>query len=96
MKAAKLQWLQDPHEVNKDTESDVWRVVSRHFRKKQREYLKDAIKEIVSNRKNENIRELYRDTNEFKENYQTTANLVKDDMGHRLADPHKICNKWKK
>jgi hypothetical protein len=49
-KQAKLQWLQDPSEANEDNLCDVWREASRHFRKKKREYLKDKINELESNR----------------------------------------------
>jgi hypothetical protein len=40
-KQAKLQWLQDPSEINGDNLSNVRRGASRHFRNKKREYLKD-------------------------------------------------------
>jgi hypothetical protein len=69
-KQAKLQWLQDPSEANEDNLSDVRREVSRHFRNKKREYLKDKINELESNSKNKNIRDLYRGINEFKKGYQ--------------------------
>jgi hypothetical protein len=36
-KRAKLQWLQDPSEVNEDDLSNVRREASRHFRNKNRE-----------------------------------------------------------
>jgi hypothetical protein len=42
-KQAKLQWLQDAREMNEDNLSDVRREVSRHFRNKEGEYLKDKI-----------------------------------------------------
>jgi hypothetical protein len=42
-KQAKLQWSQDPSEVTEDDLSDVRREASRHFRNKEREYLKDKI-----------------------------------------------------
>jgi hypothetical protein len=35
-KRAKLQWLQDPSEVNEDNVSNVRREASTHFRKKER------------------------------------------------------------
>jgi hypothetical protein len=56
---------------------DVRREASRHFRHKKREYLKDKIKELESNSKNKNIRDLYRGINEFKNGYQPRSNLVK-------------------
>jgi hypothetical protein len=66
----KLQWLQDPSELNEDTSSDVMREASRQFRNKKREYLKDRINEPGSNSKNKNIGNLYRSITEFK-NYLT-------------------------
>jgi hypothetical protein len=62
-KQVKLQWLQDPTEANEDNLSNVSREVSRHFRNKKREYLKDKINELESNSKNKNIRDLYRGIN---------------------------------
>jgi hypothetical protein len=43
-KQAKLQWLQEPSDVNEDNLSDVGREASRHFRNKKRKYLNDKIK----------------------------------------------------
>jgi hypothetical protein len=81
--------------VNEDNLSDVRREGSRHFRNKKREYLKDKINELESNSKNKKIRDLYRGINEFKKCYQPRTNLVKDERGDLLADPHKILNRWK-
>jgi hypothetical protein len=90
----KLQWLQEPREANEDNPSDVRREDSRQFRNKKRECLKDKINELESNSKNKNIRDLYRGVNEFK-GYQPRTNLVKDERGDLLMDPHKILNRWK-
>jgi hypothetical protein len=54
-KQAKLQWLQDPSEINGEA--------SRYFRNKKREYLKHKINELATNSKNKNIRDLYRGIN---------------------------------
>jgi hypothetical protein len=81
--------------VNEDNLSDIRWEASKHFRNKKREYLKDKINELVSNSKNKNIRDLYRDINEFKKGYQPRTNLVKDERGDLVADPHKILSKWK-
>jgi hypothetical protein len=69
--------LQDPSEANEDNLSDVRREASRHFRNKKREYLKDKIKELESNSKNKNIRDVYRGINEFKKGYQPRTKFVK-------------------
>jgi hypothetical protein len=74
--------------------SNVRREASRHFRSKKREYLEDKINELESSSKNKNIRDLYRGVNEFKNGYQPRNNLVKDEKGDLLADPHKIVNRW--
>jgi hypothetical protein len=81
--------------VNEDNLSDVRREASRHFRNKKREYRKDKINKLESNTKNKNIRDLYRDINEFKKGYQPRTNFVKDVRGDLIADPHKILNRRK-
>jgi hypothetical protein len=90
-KQAKLQWLQDPSEINGDNLNNVRREASRHFRNKKREYLK----KLATNSKNNIIRDLYRRINEFKLCYQPRNNLVKDENGDLLADSHIILNRWK-
>jgi hypothetical protein len=87
--------LQDPREANEGNLSDVRREASGHFRNKEREYLKNKINLFESNSKNKNIRDLYRSINEFKKGYQPRTNLVKDESGDLLVDPHKILNRWK-
>jgi site-specific DNA-adenine methylase len=91
-KQAKLLCLYDPSEANEYNLSDVRREGSRHFRHKKREYLHDKINELKSNSKNKNIRDLYRGINEFK-GYQPRTNVVRDETGDLLADPHKILNR---
>jgi hypothetical protein len=58
-KQAKLQWLQDPSEINWDNLIIMRRDARRYFRNKKREYLKDKINELARNNKNKNIRDLY-------------------------------------
>jgi hypothetical protein len=94
-KHVQLQWLQDPSNANEDNLSDVRREANRHFRNKERECLKDKINDLESNSKNRNIRDLYRGINEFKTCYQPRTNLVKNERGYLLADPHKILSRWK-
>jgi hypothetical protein len=50
---------------------------------------------LESNSKNTNIGGLYKGINEFKKGYQPRTNLVEDERGDLLADPHKILNRWK-
>jgi hypothetical protein len=94
-KQAKLQWLQDPSVVNEDNLRNGRLEASRHFRNKEREYLKDKINVTELNRNNKNIRDLYRGKTELKKGYQPKKNLVKDERGDLLADPQKILTRWK-
>jgi hypothetical protein len=70
-KQAKLQWLQDPSEINGRNRNNVRREASRYFKNTKREYLKDKINELATNSKNKNIRDLYRGINEFKRGLPT-------------------------
>jgi hypothetical protein len=56
---AKLQWLQDPSEINGDNPNNIRREASRYVGNKKREYLTDIINELASNCKNNNITHLY-------------------------------------
>jgi hypothetical protein len=62
-KEAKLQWLQDPSEVNGDNLNNVRHEARKYFRNKKQEYPNDKITELPSNRRNKNIRDLYRGIN---------------------------------
>jgi hypothetical protein len=79
--------------VNEENVTTVRREASRYFEKKKRQYLKDNINELESNGKNKKDRRLYRGINEFKKGYQHITNLVKDERGDLLADPHKILSR---
>jgi hypothetical protein len=74
-KQAKLQWLQDPSEINGDNLKNVRPETSTHFRNKKREYPKGKINELAMNIKNKNIRDLYRGMNEFKRGYRPRSNI---------------------
>jgi hypothetical protein len=58
-------------------------------------YLKNKIDDLETNSNNKDIRDLYRGINEFKRGHQHRSNLVKDENGDLLADPHNILNRWK-
>jgi hypothetical protein len=94
-KEVKLQWLQDPNEINGDNLKIVRREASRYFMNKKREYLKHKINELATNSKIKNIIGLYRGINEFKSGYQPRNNVKKDENGDLLADSHNILNRWK-
>jgi hypothetical protein len=53
-KQSKFQWLQDPREINMD---NIEREANERFRNKKRGYLKHKINELVTKRRNKNIRE---------------------------------------
>jgi hypothetical protein len=46
-KQAKMQWIQDPSQNNVDNMNNVRRDASRHFRNKQKAYLKAKIEEFL-------------------------------------------------
>jgi hypothetical protein len=50
---------------------------------------------LATNSKNKNIRDLYREINEFKRDYQPRNNLMKDENDELLADSQNILNTWK-
>jgi hypothetical protein len=53
------------------------------------------INEVATNSNNKKTRDLHRTIHEFKRGYQPRNNLVKDENGDLLADPHSILNRWK-
>jgi hypothetical protein len=94
-KQAKTQWLQNTNQSNVDNLNNVRREPSRHFRNKKKGYLKAKINELETNSKNKNIRDLYRGINDFKNGYQPRTNVVKDEKGDLVADPHSILARWR-
>jgi hypothetical protein len=55
--------------------------------------LKGKIKEFGTNNKNKNIRDLYKGINGFKEGYQPRINIIKDESGNLLVEPHSVLNR---
>jgi len=55
---AKMPWLQDPDQSNVEYLNNVICEASKHFRNKKKEYLKNEIDELETNRKTKNIRNL--------------------------------------
>jgi hypothetical protein len=94
-KQAKLQWLQNPSQINGDNLQNLRCETSRTFRNKKMEYLKGKINELETNNKNKNIRDLYRCINESKKGYQPRINIIKDENGILLADAQNVLNRWK-
>jgi hypothetical protein len=56
-------------------------------KKKKKEYIKNIMYVIETNSKNKNIRDLYRDINEFKKGYQPRTNMIKEENGNLLQIP---------
>jgi len=56
-KQANMYWIHDPSQSNANNLNTVRRDVSRHFRNKQKAYLKAKIEELET--KIKNIRDLY-------------------------------------
>jgi hypothetical protein len=61
-----MHWLQDPNHGNVNILSNVRHSSSRHYRKKEGEYLKAKIYELETDSMINNIRDLYRDISDFK------------------------------
>jgi hypothetical protein len=62
-KQAKLQWLQDPSEINGDNLNSVRREARGYFRNKTREYLKDKINDLELRRGYQPKNNLVKDEN---------------------------------
>ena len=92
-KQAKVQWSQDP--CNVDNLNNVRREASRYFRNKKKEYLKATIEEIKTNSKIKNIRGMYRGISDCKKGYQPRTNVVKDEKGDLVTDSHSILAWWR-
>jgi hypothetical protein len=92
-KQVKLQWLQNPNQINRDNLQNLRHETSRIFRNKKREYLKGKINELETSNK-KNIRDLSRGINEFKKCYQPRINIIKDENGNLLADPQSVLKRW--
>jgi hypothetical protein len=65
-KQTKLQWLQNPSQINGDKLQNLRCETRTTFRNKKREYLKGKIEELETNNRNKTIRDMYRGINEFK------------------------------
>jgi len=90
MKQAIIKWLQDPDQSNVDNLNNARREANRHFRIKEKEYLKAKTDEIETNSEIKNIIDLYRGINDFQKGYQPRNNIVKDEKGDLLTYSHSI------
>ena len=94
-KQAKLKFLQDPTQLNRDSYHTERRETSRTLRNKKRDYLKGKLSEIETNSKNKNIRDLYKGIKDFKTGYQTWINVIKNENKELLSYSNSILNRWK-
>jgi hypothetical protein len=74
---------------------NVQREASRHFRNKEKEYLKVTINELETNCKISNIRDLYRGISDFKKGNQPRTSTVKDKKCGLVTYSHRILAKWR-
>ena len=65
-KQAKMKFLQDPTQLNRDNYHTERRETSRTLKNKKRDYLKGKLTEINTNSKNKNIRDLYKGIKDLK------------------------------
>ena len=93
-KKAKLKFLQDPTQLNRDNyHTERWET-SRALRNKKRDYLKGKLSEIETNSKNRNITNLYKGIKDFKNGYQARVNVIKNE-NKEFYDSNSILNRWK-
>jgi len=74
-----MQWLQDPNQRDTDNLNSVRREANRHFRKKEKEYLKPEIGELETNSNIKIIRDFYGVISDFNKGWQPRTNIVKDE-----------------
>jgi flagellar basal body rod protein FlgC len=85
-----MQWLQDSNQSNVANLNNVRREASRHFRNKNKEYLRAKFDEPETHSKIKNIRDCYSDINDFKKCYHPRTNIVKHEKGDLVTDSHSV------
>ena len=63
-----MHWLQDPNQSNVNNLNNVRREAIRHFRNKNKKYLKTKIDELETNSKIKNNQRFVKVHNDFKKN----------------------------
>jgi len=58
-------------------------------------YLRAKIEKLETNRKIQNIRDLYMRISDFKKGFQPRCNIVKDEKGDLVAESHSIVARWR-
>jgi hypothetical protein len=87
--------LEYPNQSNVDNPNAVRHEASRHFKNKNKEYLKAKIDELEIIGKLNNIRDLYRGISDFKKGYQPRPNTVKDEKANLVTDSHSSVARWR-
>ena len=90
-----MQWLQHPNQSNIYNLNNVRCEANRHFRNKEKEYLKAKTDELETNSTTKNITDLYSGINDFKRGYQPRSNTVKNEKGELITDSHSNLAKWR-
>ena len=90
-----MHWLQDPNHDNVNILNNVRHSTSRHYRRKEGEYLKAKICELETDSTINNIRDLYRGISDFKKDYQPRTNIVQDEKRDLFADFQSMFARWK-
>jgi hypothetical protein len=62
---------------------------------KQEGHLKANTDDLENDSKIKNIRDFYRDINDFRKDYQPRTNTVKDENGDLVTDSHSILARWR-
>jgi hypothetical protein len=73
-----LQCLHGTSKINWGNLNNTIHGASRHFKNKEKQYLKDKNNELALKIKNKNPGELYRGIHEFNRSYQPRSNMVID------------------
>jgi len=98
-KQAKMQWVQDPSQSTADNLNNVGPEDSRHFRNKNKEYLKAKIEELGTNSNIKNIRDFYRGINDFRlwymvfsyRTFLASGGVLVQCLNHQPGGPWYLC-----
>ena len=85
---------EDSNQSSIDNINNVRHEATRHFRNKEKEYLKAKMDERQTNGKFRNIRDLCSGISDFKEGYQPGTNIEKDEKGDLVTGSNSILARW--
>ena len=84
-----MQLVQNPSQSNVDNLNNIRHEARRHFRNKEKEYLKTKLEELVK-------KNLYRSISDFRKGYQPRTNILRNEKCDLVADSHSILVRWRK